>query len=73
MTVHYTGYLPDGETFDSSRERGKPFKFKLGAEQVILGLDQVSTDEIETGEEKGVIIRSWSWSGGNNHLSEPLF
>lgn len=34
VTVHYTGFLPDGSQFDSSRERGKPFKFKLGAEQV---------------------------------------
>ena len=28
------GYLPDGARFDSSRDRGKPFKFKIGSEQV---------------------------------------
>ena len=32
--------LVDGSQFDSSRERGKPLKFKLGAEQVIAGLDE---------------------------------
>ena len=37
VTVHYTGFLPDNSTFDSSRDRKKPFKFKLGADQVIPG------------------------------------
>jgi len=42
VVVHYTGYLPDGAEFDSSRARGKPFRFKLGCEQVIPGLDKVN-------------------------------
>mmetsp|Transcript_13891 Transcript_13891/g.23120 ORF Transcript_13891/g.23120 Transcript_13891/m.23120 type:complete len:112 (+) Transcript_13891:165-500(+) len=39
VSVHYTGSLKDGRIFDSSRDRGKLFKFKLGADQVIPGLD----------------------------------
>ena len=39
IEVHYTGRLEDGEVFDSSVERGEPFRFTLGAGQVIPGWD----------------------------------
>jgi FKBP-type peptidyl-prolyl cis-trans isomerase len=60
--VNYTGWLYDasapdnkGKQFDSSLKQGQPFRFPLGAGQVIKGWDQGVVD-MKVGERRRLII-----------------
>jgi FKBP-type peptidyl-prolyl cis-trans isomerase FkpA len=60
--VHYTGWLYDrdapdhkGKQFDSSRTSGKPFRFPIGAGQVIRGWDE-GVQGMQPGGQRRLII-----------------
>lgn len=49
VTVHYTGKLLTGKTFDCTRERKEPFHFKVGKGQVLRAWD-ISVLSMQRGE-----------------------
>ncbi len=59
VTVHYTGWLYEngtkGRKFDSSRDRGQPFTFKLGVGQVISGWD-LGVASMQAGGQRTLIL-----------------
>lgn len=57
VSVHYTGYLTNGQVFDSSIGRGEPFSFTLGGGQVIKGWDQ-GVLGMKVGEKRKLTIPS---------------
>ena len=40
VIVHYSGFLSNGQKFDSSHDRGQPFNFTLGENRVIKGWEE---------------------------------
>jgi FKBP-type peptidyl-prolyl cis-trans isomerase FkpA len=59
VSVHYTGWLfkdgAKGAKFDSSKDRGDPFEFELGAGEVIAGWDE-GVQGMKTGGKRTLVI-----------------
>lgn len=55
VKVHYTGKLPSGEQFDSSKDR-EPLAFTVGAGQMIKGFD-AAIPGMEVGEKKTINLQ----------------
>ncbi|MCL2101632.1 MAG: FKBP-type peptidyl-prolyl cis-trans isomerase [Fibromonadales bacterium] len=64
VQVHYTGWLTDSTKFDSSRDRGEPLEFMLGAGQVIRGWD-IGIEGMKPGEIRNLKIPSALAYGSN--------
>ncbi|NEQ99168.1 MAG: FKBP-type peptidyl-prolyl cis-trans isomerase [Cyanothece sp. SIO2G6] len=57
VQVHYTGTLENGAVFDSSRDRDRPFSFRIGVGQVIKGWDE-GVGTMKVGGRRKLIIPS---------------
>eukprot|EP00922_Rhytidocystis_sp_ex-Travisia-forbesii_P054861 GHVS01081267.1.p1 GENE.GHVS01081267.1~~GHVS01081267.1.p1 ORF type:complete len:488 (-),score=92.34 GHVS01081267.1:688-2151(-) len=57
VTVHYTGTFLSGKKFDSSVDRGQPFKFRIGRGEVIRGWD-IGVKGMKVGEKAKLTVRS---------------
>jgi len=73
VSVHYTGTLTDGTKFDSSRDRGEPIEFPLGAGRVIKGWDE-GIAKMKVGEQAILVIPptiGYGARGAGNGLIPP--
>jgi len=55
VQIHYVAAREDGEPFDSTRDRGRPFSFRIGEEQVIKGLEE-AVKQMSLGEQVTAVI-----------------
>ena len=73
VSVHYTGTLTDGTKFDSSRDRGEPIEFPLGAGRVIKGWDE-GIAKMKVGDQAILVIPpsiGYGARGAGNGLIPP--
>jgi len=71
VVVHYTGTLSsDGSKFDSSRDRGKPFKFTMGIGQVIPCWEKAVASMVEG--ERALIECDWKEAYGEKGMPPKI-
>ncbi|THH29112.1 hypothetical protein EUX98_g5076 [Antrodiella citrinella] len=62
VVIHYVGTLENGQKFDSSRDRGDPFKTEIGVGKVIKGWDE-GVPQLSLGE-KAVLTATPDYAYG---------
>lgn len=61
ITIHYSGTLENGQKFDSSYDRGQPFKTRIGVGEVIEGWDMGVVGMKSGGKRKLIIPPSLAY------------
>ncbi len=70
LFVHYDGYLLNGAKFDSSRDRGQAYSFRVGLGKVIKGWDEAFL-AMKKGEKRTLLIPWWLAYGETGKGSIP--
>merc|ERR1712018_700633 len=72
VSVHYVGTLTNGNKFDSSRDRGEQFKFKIGCGQVIKAWDEGVAQMSKGQKAKLTATPDYAYGAEDTHPSSRL-
>jgi len=56
VVVHYTGWLPNGEQFDSTRDTGEPRSFQLGARRDVIAGWEEGVTGMQIGGKRRLVV-----------------